>query len=236
MRSALFDFADKATITKMLSHIDAFSVNELVSLAVAGDSQRILHWMNLRYARDGGLAPTIEEWIIPMLRECGLRWERGQFSIADEHVVTHVVTDALAGIRMQFTRIRSCATAAAVTLGGDNHEIGSRLAQACIESQGLRCALLGLALTAADIAEWALENSLDLLCCSIPVTLLPERAEHEIFTLVAQLQPQTRVLLGGAGTHALSRIPSDAEVMHSLRDLESIAASITGKSKWLPPH
>jgi methanogenic corrinoid protein MtbC1 len=212
---------------KMFSEVDTLSASDLVNVALAGDSQRILQLLNVRYARNQRVAPILEDWVIPMLHECGLRWERGQFSVADEHVVTNVVIDALAGVRMQFARVRSRGTAATVTLGGDEHDIGSRLAQACLESPGVLCAMLGRGLSACEIAEWVTENSPDLLCCSIPITLRPDDAERELRTLLSGLQPRVRVLIGGAGAKALRIIPPDVEIVHSLRELEAMAASMT---------
>jgi methanogenic corrinoid protein MtbC1 len=200
-------------------NIDAVSAASMITMALAGESRQILNLLRLRASFDGMVAPALEEWIVPTLTECGVRWQRGLLSVADQHVVTHALSDAIIGLRFHLLGQRIRGTAASVTLGGDEHDMGSRLAQVCLEAAGFHCVLLGRGLPPRELVAWVEENSPELLCCSIPITLSASRAN-------ASVAPHSKILLGGAGAPAIRLVPPRVEVLYSLRELEALSVAM----------
>ncbi len=138
-------------------------VDALLALASAGDVRTIARQIQARAEVDGSVTPTLERWVVPALRETGLRWQRHEYSVADDHVITNTLSEALGVARAAMPPIEVHGTAAAVTLGSDQHEICARLTQVCLDGAGFSCVLLGRGLPIGDLVRWVNETSPDIL-------------------------------------------------------------------------
>jgi MerR family transcriptional regulator, light-induced transcriptional regulator len=196
-------------------------VDALLELASAGDVRAVARQMQARAQVDGSVTPTLEHWVVPALREVGLRWQRHEYSVADDHVITNTLSEALGVARAAMPPGEVHGTAAAVTLGSDQHEICSRLTQVCLDGAGFSCVLLGRGLPIGDLVRWVNETSPDVLACSVPITLDPARANAELIALCASLGPRTTIYVGGAGAALLDFVPPGVCYLRSLHELEA---------------
>lgn len=196
-------------------------VDALLALASAGDVRTIARQIQARAEVDGSVTPTLERWVLPALRETGLRWQRHEYSVADDHVITNTLSEALGVARAAMPPIEVHGTAAAVTLGSDQHEICARLTQVCLDGAGFSCVLLGRGLPIGDLVRWVNETSPDVLACSVPITLDPARANAELIALCSSLGPRTTIYVGGAGAALLGFVPPGVCYLRSLHELEA---------------
>lgn len=202
------------------------SLDQLVQVALAGDVDTITSILVDGARRDGAVAPVLERVVVPLMHETGDRWMRGALSVAQEHVITNVVTEALVLVRRELHTDMHLGLAAALSCGGDEHELGARMAQVCLEVSGFRCIHLGRGLGSDELIAWCAKSSPDVLTCSIPITTDPRRVALDVIAVAASTAAHTRILLGGAGASKLTGVHERVDVLHSLRELEAAVRCI----------
>jgi hypothetical protein len=145
-------------------------------------------------------AQSLFEGVIsPVLTEVGLRWERGDLSIAQEHLLTerleHAVRACLRGLERPFGPV--------VVLGcvdADRHVIGALGAALRFAQSGARTVLLGAATPPPAIAEAVANLSPRLV--GLSMTVVPPRSDA-LFQAYGEACGATPWVVGGAAADEL---------------------------------
>jgi DNA-binding transcriptional MerR regulator len=147
---------------------------------------------------------TLEEILAPLLREVGERWQRGELTVAEEHVVSetvrsrlgHLLADAGGGVRG--TVVLACAP-------GERHELGLMMLAIALRRDGWKVTYLGADTPLAEAAELARRQSARVLGISVTTGSIAE----------LPLLENVQVVLGGTGAGAYTG--GLAETVNALR-------------------
>jgi MerR family transcriptional regulator, light-induced transcriptional regulator len=176
----------------------------LVAL-LAGDEKAADALFRRALARDADPAVIARDLVQPVLDEVGLLWEKGQISVAEEHLATALVSRT-------FLMRAACEEAPSLgaprlvltCLAGEFHELGARLAAEIGRREGWQVELLG-----ANVPR---DSALDYIATRKPqaVGLSLSLAGHvgeaaAMIRRIRALAPGAKILAGGL---AFRRDPS----------------------------
>jgi DNA-binding transcriptional MerR regulator len=176
---------------------DPVAVEEVLSCAIA------LLW------------PTevVNAVLVPLAREVGERWHRGEMSIAQEHMVTDIVRRLVISQTRCFARDPHGPSLVLATMTGEPHELGILLCGWIAATRRVRTHFLGTELPAPEIARFALEVEASAVLVSL---VLPE----DEVPAVAQLRTLTECLAGRCelwiGGNAARAIPAQELPVHCI--------------------
>lgn len=108
-----------------------------------------------RYAMLLPPAELIFGVVLPLLREAGVRWEKGTMSPSHEHLASGIVRGVLGGLLRSLPRTAGAPRMIFTTPSGERHELGLLCAAVLAAAAGYAPAYLGPDLPAADIAQAA---------------------------------------------------------------------------------
>lgn len=166
-----------------------------------------------------GAVAAVEERIVPLLEEVGRAWASGTLSVGHEHFVSQVVEDVLRKTRLALEPGLSGAPVILATLPGDLHLLGLQAVALQLALAGRSLHILGPDSPEEEIVAAARELCSPAVTLSISVTAAIEETRLRVGELRARLPAEVRLLLGGAGSLSLGRLPAGAEVVASLADL-----------------
>jgi DNA-binding transcriptional MerR regulator/methylmalonyl-CoA mutase cobalamin-binding subunit len=158
---------------------------EILGLAIAGLSPRdAVHFV-----------------LAPALVEAGSRWHAGEFSAAQEHLLTASVERLVMTTLHTFQKAARGPGMVLGTLTGERHAIGSLLAAFLAASQGMRCIYLGADLPPVELAQAAVRSGAAVVVLSL--TTANPSLERQIQQLSHALPAEIEVWFGGAATRDL---------------------------------
>lgn len=169
---------------------------------------------------------VVNDLLAPTLAEVGERWHRGQFSIAQERIVSAAVRRQLTGVLDTYSRIADGPVMVLSTPAGERHELGILMCALLAASRNARCHYLGPDLPAAELATYATRVHADVVALSVLTgsslpTMLAEVAQ------LAQLLPE-RVEFWGGGSALLQADRSSLPPRLTLiADLQAFEREIT---------
>jgi methanogenic corrinoid protein MtbC1 len=143
-------------------------------------------------AFEHGRLPGIRDVVLPMLVEVGARWERGELSVGDEHLTSHLLERRLLGMARGWEG-GSGPLALLACPPGERHSLGLVCFGLLLAEQGWRIAYLGadtpldqIAALSASIRPMAV-----VLCSLHPQSLLQDAGA------LAELGRRHHTVLGG---------------------------------------
>jgi diguanylate cyclase (GGDEF)-like protein len=146
-----------------------------------------------------GVAGLYQRVIAPAMWRIGELWERGEISVADEHLATALTHQAMASIygpslghKIMPGRILMAA------VEGEQHALGLRMAADVIELAGYETIYLGADVPTADLLQAVATRSPDLvgLSATMPSSI---KALDRVIAEIQGLEPNPIVLFGGQG-------------------------------------
>jgi DNA-binding transcriptional MerR regulator len=169
----------------------------------AGDAGQIGLLVDQAFALHG-VDDTLEKILRPLLEAIGNHWQRGELSVAEEHLVTeavrsrlgHLLADAGGGVRG--TAVLACPP-------GERHELGLMMLAIGLRRDGWKVVYLGADTPVADALDVAQRQSARMLGISCTV------APPERLPTVDGLE----IVLGGPGADAY--VGGLAETVSALR-------------------
>lgn len=168
----------------------------VLTAVIDGDAGAALDVVSGLMAEGMSFESLLFEVIAPLQTDVGLRWQRGDVGIAEEHAVTGAIETLvalLAGSLSNPTEGRHVVVACAE---GDTHSLPARMVAAYLLYLGWRVTFLGSSVPAADLGSYLSElrpHAL-VLSCAIVTCLPGARASIE-----AAHQAAVPVLAGGRG-------------------------------------
>jgi methanogenic corrinoid protein MtbC1 len=184
----------------------------------------------IREAIDAKLsAAEIDERIIaPALWLVGELWQRGEISVADEHLATEISIRVLALQReaQRVAHARARHRVMLATPAGELHVVALRMISNLLSEAGYWVVMLGADVPADALAGAVRRHHPDVVCLSVTMPLLT----RQLLDAVAQVRsawPAARFVLGGRGLTGPLRAQVGIEVCERLSDaVDAVDAAI----------
>ena len=142
------------------------------------------------------LEEAFTDVLAPALVEIGARWERGELSVAQEHLASGTVRSALQRLLADArATVRGLAVLACAP--GERHEIGLLMFAVLLRADGWQVAYLGADTPFADAVSLAATLKADALCFSATDAEAASSLRRELEK--KRLPPQLSVVVGGQG-------------------------------------
>ena len=158
------------------------------------------------------------EFALPLLREVGERWSRGEMSIASEHLATGVLSALLGAALLPTAASQLGPRILLATPSGERHELGLQMVALTALGAGADPIYLGAELPVEDLLSAAESAGASAVALSV-VTLPPAQAARAIAAVRGGLASGVHVWLGGAGAANLE-LPAGVERIADLEELE----------------
>jgi len=152
--------------------------------------------------------------VLPLIREVGDRWHRGEIGIAQEHLVSASVRNLFGSLVRIYPARPGSRKIVIATLSGEFHEFGILAAAMIASISGLNPLLLGPNLPAGELVEAARLTAADIVligCSGSPAS--PADLVH----MAAALPQGTELWVGGVST---SSVPSSAVLLSDMEAFE----------------
>jgi DNA-binding transcriptional MerR regulator/methylmalonyl-CoA mutase cobalamin-binding subunit len=152
----------------------------------------------------------VAEVLQPLLREVGERWHRGEWSIAQERMVTKIVTRHVGLMLDAYDRAARRESVVFATLQGERHELGLLMSAMICASRGFKVHYLGADLPAVEIARFARELGASVIALSVVWREGISDLTAQLATLTENLTPGTAIWIGGSASPVLAHEPLPA--------------------------
>jgi methanogenic corrinoid protein MtbC1 len=143
------------------------------------------------------LEAVVNDVVLPALTEVGLRWQRAQVTVADEHAATAICQYAV--LRLSDSQVRSSSNgkrALVCCAPGEEHELGAELVGEYLDLKGWEVFFVGRSSPQDDTLNAATSFSPDSVFISVTlVANLP--AARGLVLALRQALPGAAVVLGG---------------------------------------
>lgn len=135
--------------------------------------------------------------IAPILEELGNRWERGEFTVAQEHAASAVIRNQLGELLRMSRPSESAPTIVATTPEGELHEFGAMLAGVAATTAGARVVYLGPNTPADDLASAVKAAHAKVALLSV-VAMDGKKANDALLAVRKALPKSVAMWVGGA--------------------------------------
>lgn len=179
------------------------------------------------------LSQAVNEVFSPVLAEVGERWHRGQFSIAQERIISAAVRRQLSSVLDTYSRIATGPVMVLSTPAGERHELGILMCALLASSHNVRCHYLGPDLPAAELATYAARVDADVVTLSVLMSENSRACLREL-DLLAQFLPERIELWGGGAalTEAgADRLPARLKLLSDLAAFEREITLLTARTR-----
>jgi len=199
-----------------------------VSALLAADE--IAAEIAIREAMEAGLgAAEISELIVaPALWQVGELWQRGEISVADEHVATEISIRVLA-LQHEAQRVARARGRHRVLLAapaGERHVVALRMVGNLLSAAGYSIVMLGADVPADALVACVRRYEPDVICLTLTMPLLAGQMLNSIVHVQAA-RPATRFVVGGRGLSVQLRSRPGVEFCARVSDaVESVDASV----------
>lgn len=166
------------------------------------------------------LAPRdlVYDVALPLMRETGIRWHKGTFAIAQEHLVSQMLRNLLGGMMRLFRHSGSAAKIVLSTASGETHDFGILAAAMLASLSGLEPVYLGPNLPAGEIVRAAERTGAAVV--AIGVTFPTLHASEELRAVADQLPSATELWIGGESAESLDLSGTSRKIIR-LKDLQA---------------
>lgn len=145
------------------------------------------------------LIEIIDEMICPSLRKIGDKWFEGEITVAQEHLATRTVINAVYKLRNSLTVPEPTGKLAiCCALEGEFHELPTHLAQITLENEGWEVLNFGANTPLYSLKEEIQKHSPELICISATIFNDIERLSRDFADLrELAVKQKTSIVLGG---------------------------------------
>jgi methanogenic corrinoid protein MtbC1 len=166
---------------------------------VAGRRRECLAHVDALLSAGVPLRTLYVELLSAALHEVGRRWERGELTVAIEHVATSITEEILAHMFPRATRLSRLGRRAVVSCAADDfHQLGGRIVADTLEAAGWDVDFVGAGAGVEELVAAVARTRPELVALSVSIrSHLPslERSVHA----VRRAQPRGLITVGGQG-------------------------------------
>lgn len=197
---------------------DEIITPELIASLLADGDDDLAAWALGEALAARPRAVVFDELVQPALRLVGANWESGRWTVAEEHLASRALDNALARIRpatIPETRIGPVAVLAAPR--GEQHAAGLVCLAQVLEEDGWKVENLGPNLPPDDLVRFLSSRKVDLVALSISrAAALPAlRRTVNAIRRAGSSESALPIMVGGRGTADLDRPVNGADVVGS---------------------
>jgi MerR family transcriptional regulator, light-induced transcriptional regulator len=196
-----------------------------VELLIAGEA-RGAHALVAEALRAAPVEAVYRELVTEALHEVGDRWERGEVTVAEEHLASGICETSLPDLAERLPRLpRRHRTAIVACVPWELHALGARIVSDFLEAGGWEVLHLGALVPASVLAQLVVARNADVVALSATTT----RSLGELGGVCARLHALPRSPVVAAGGQALldapvGFAPPGAVVEHSPEALVKLLA------------
>jgi MerR family transcriptional regulator, light-induced transcriptional regulator len=167
---------------------------------------------------------------LPLMRRIGECWHDGKCSIAQEHMLTNLLSALLASLVRTYSPSNPPAQVLLATPRNERHAFPTLAAAMLTAVGGLGVIYLGTDLPAADIVLAARKSEANVVLLSLSSTLGSE-TQDEFSHIARKLPRSTALWLGGAPALGLEQATAGSRwlVLHDFSALEHQLAALGGR-------
>ncbi len=168
------------------------------------------------------LGEVIQNVLTPVLRETGVRWHRGDFSIGQERLIASAVRHHICSLLNTYNRVSRGATVVFATLSGERHELGILMFAAFAASRAVRVAYLGADMPPEEVGAYARRVGAIAVAISLVLSEDKDTPLSQLAMLRQHLLPSMEIWIGGAASLLLdpAGYPSSCFNMSEFDDFE----------------
>lgn len=166
----------------------------------------------------------MDEVLMPVLREVGERWARGEIGVADEHYATAFAREKMAAA-FQELDAGSVGGPLAVCAGlpEEEHELGLMAAALHLLDAGWRVIYLGINVPLDEIGRVAAERRPAMICSSVMRPMGRDEFDGLLAALRAAVPGGVEVVVGGTGIpHEFGAAPERVRVVGDLGEILAV--------------
>lgn len=176
-------------------------------------------WIDKELGRLAILLPARElmyQVVLPLMRQVGIEWHQGKLSIAQEHMVSSLLSKLLGSLMRLHLNTNPPAMLLFATPSGEQHEFGILSSAMLATGGGLGILYLGCDLPAEEIVEVARRSEIDAVVLGVVGTGGINPAINSILFLTKHLPPRTELWVGGT---------TSEELIHAIKQT---------RAQWIP--
>ncbi len=219
-RVANLSLADLRTLLSVVSASDEDAISGIVAAAGRLDGIETHRLLADQVSR---LEPVafVKTVALPLLREVGTRWERGELSVSAEHLATRVLRRILASILDEDEDRPSAPRILFATPSDEPHDLGTLVAAVLATRGEAVPVFIGANVPTDDLIESTIQARAAALALGI-VTLAPEDSERTLLELRRGLPESIPIWIGGAGIEGLA----PRKGVQRIENLEQLEAQV----------
>lgn len=151
------------------------------------------------YLNGTSLTELFDDLVSSTMNEIGIHWYRGKLSVAQEHLATRTLMNAIYKLRSVLPVAESCnKLAICCALEADFHELPTYLAQMSFESRGWEVLNFGANTPLFSLADEVIQHSPELVCISATIMNDIERVSRDYKEFLERISGKdVQILLGG---------------------------------------
>jgi MerR family transcriptional regulator, light-induced transcriptional regulator len=179
-----------------------------------------------------GAADIDDEIIAPALWLVGELWERGEISVADEHLATEISLRVLA-LQREARRVAADRAGRSVMLAapsGELHVVALRMVANLLRDAGYSVLMLGADVPAHALAASASHYRPDVICLSATMP----RSDDQILVTIGEVMeecPSACYVVGGRGVTSRIRSQPGIDVLERVSDVVSAVDALVKRAE-----
>jgi methanogenic corrinoid protein MtbC1 len=183
----------------------------------------------VRDAYDEGLPyELIQDAIVtPALHRIGWLWERGEISVAHEHLATQISYRVLALLRELFrvTKQRSEHRVMLAAVEGEQHVVALQMAADLLDYSGYESVMLGPDVPTGVLAEIVREHTPEIVAFTLTMQAAAVRLPRAVAAVEAA-HPGAAVIIGGRGAGGRFPDPAGIAFVTKVADVVDVADAL----------
>ena len=162
--------------------------------------------------------------VAPAMHRVGRLWERGEISVAHEHMATQISLRVLALLRELFrvSRGRGDQRAMLAAVEGEQHFVALQMAADLLEDGGYDVVMLGPDVPSAALEDVVIEHNPALVALTVTMAAAAANLGGAVGAATAG-SPTAAVIVGGRGRSPRLPLPAGLEFVDSVVDVVEVA-------------
>jgi len=174
------------------------NINQWLDWIADFDDENLNFEMHREWGLQGPLS-FITNLASPLITQIGKNWECGDFTVAQEHFASEILSNFLGNRWRQQNERKTGKTAVLATLPGESHSLGLQMCAVVMSTTDWKAVLLGSDTPEEDIIATVNQCGASLLCLSVSGCYGASRAKPILWRLRKQLSQTTEIVVGGGG-------------------------------------
>ncbi len=203
----------------------AESLSERYGLALlAGDSTTAEMVAREAYDEELPYALIHSGVVAPAMHRIGALWERGEISVAHEHLATQISLRVLALLRELFrvARNRGDQRAMLAAVEGEHHVVGLQMSADLLEDAGYDVVMLGPDVPCGALEDIVVEHQPEIVALTVTMAAAMANLRRAVEAATAA-RPAAAVIVGGRAWSQRPPLPAGLEFLDSVIDVVETA-------------